>query len=137
MGDTCFRITATVDGEGVTELGDDVTICIEYSAADVDAAGGDPALLTIAYFDEDAGEWEVLPTTVDETEGIVCATVDHVSDWAVLGEGEVEEAGLAWWHILLIVLAAFVVLLLIIVLFSRRRAAQHRAYELEEMPEPE
>ena len=136
MGDTCFSITATVDGEEVTELGDDVTICIEYSSADLDAAGGDPELITIAYFDEDSGEWEVLPTTVDTDAGIACATTNHLSEWAVLAEEEEEAGGLLWWHTLLIVVGALGVAALVVVLFLRGEKRQPRRHKPEEMPEP-
>ncbi len=134
MGDTCFRITATVDGEEVTELGADVTICIEYSDADVVAAGGDPALLTIAYFNEDSGEWEVLPTTVDTDAGIVCATTNHISDWAVFGE-EVA-AGWQWWYNLLIGLGVVAIVAVVVVLFIRGGERPPRRHKPEEMPEP-
>ena len=135
MGDTCFSITAMVDGEEVTELGDDVTICIEYSDADVAAAGGDPALLTIAYYDEDSGEWDILPTTVDTDAGLACATTNHLSEWAVLAEEE-EEAGWQWWYTLLIVVGALGVAAVVVVLFLRGEKRPPRRHKPEEMPEP-
>ena len=140
MGDTCFRITATVDGEPVTELGADLTICIEYSAGDLAAAGDDPTLLAYAYFDEDAGEWQFPTTVVNETEGTVCTTTRHISDWAVLGE--VVAGGWPWWYYLLIGLGALVIILVIVVLLTQRQRKKRPSgkrpaeFEPEEMPEP-
>jgi len=138
IGDTCFRITVTVDGEEATELDADLTICIEYSTADLAAADCDPALLAIAYFDEDTGEWRDLPTIVYVHGGIICAAANHVSDWAVLADGEEEAGGWQWWYTLLIVVGIIAVVGVVVVLFlrgGRRRPAKGlEDYELEEMP---
>ena len=137
MGDTCFRITATVDGEEVTELGADVTVCIEYSSADLAAAGGDPTLLTIAYYNEDTDEWEDLPTTVDTDAGIACATTSHLSEWALLAEEQEEEAGWQWWYTLLIVVGIIGIAAVVVALFLRggRRGPSGRVPEYEEEDE--
>lgn len=111
MADTCFGIIAIVNGETVSELGADMTICIEYSD------DGDPALLSLAYYDESVGEWQVVPTEFDTTAGMVCSTVSHLSDWALLVEAA---GGLQWWHYLLIGLGVVFILGLLVMLFTRR-----------------
>lgn len=145
MGDTCFRVTATVDGEPVTELEDEVEICVEYGDEDLAVAEGDPAQLTIAYYDEDTGEWDILPTELNEAEGTVCITITHLSEFAVLSEeGAGEAGGWQWWYYLLIGLAALAVLLVIIVLLMQRKRKKKKPpqkqrpqkFEPEEMPEP-
>lgn len=117
MGNTCFGVVATVDGEVVTELGTDMTICVEYTPDDLTAADGNPAHLTLAYYDETAGEWQILPKIVGTTDGTVCATTSHLSDWAVLAQ---IAGGLLLWHYLLIGLGALVVLVFIVMLLTRR-----------------
>lgn len=122
MGDTCFTVQATVDGQSVSLLGANMTICVEYSDADLDTAEGDSELLRIAYYDAAGGEWVVLDSTVDN--GTICATTDHLSDWAVVAEiVEVVTPGLQWWHILLIVLAGVAAIGLVIwqILIRRTR----------------
>lgn len=118
MGDTCFTITATVDSEPVTQLDVDVEICVEYSDDDLAAAGGGPMGLILAYYDETAGDWVILPTSVDTTSGTVCVTTNHLSDWAVLGE--VVASGLPWW-LWLIVALGVVGILVVSVLIVRSR----------------
>ncbi|MGB2854763.1 MAG: hypothetical protein WBC55_09975, partial [Dehalococcoidia bacterium] len=103
MGDTCFRITATVDGEPVTELDAAVEICVEYGAEDLAVVEGDPALLTFGYYDEDTYDWDILTTELNEAEGTICIYITHLSEFAVLGEEDIAPAGgMLWWHYLLI-----------------------------------
>ena len=87
LGNTYFSI------EGITTLAEEITITVKYSDDDVAAAGGDPQLLALAYYDEDAEEWKVLPTTVNTTEKTLTATTDHLSTWAVLAEAAGEAPG--------------------------------------------
>ncbi len=113
MGDTCFHIDAAVDGESVSLLGADMTLCVQYSDADLGAAEGDSGLLHLAYYDAAAQEWVVLATTVED--GTICATTDHLSDWAVVAEVvEVMALGLQWWHILLVALAGIALIGLVV-----------------------
>lgn len=54
LGDTTFSVEARCGpcgGAPVTELGVPIQICVQYSAADIAAAGGDPQLLALAYYD--------------------------------------------------------------------------------------
>ena len=113
MGDTCFRIHATVDGQSVSVLGADMTICVQHSDADLAVAEGNPDLLRLAYYDASAGDWVVLDSTVDD--GTICATTDHLSDWAVVAQVvEIVAPGLQWWHILLIALGGVAIIGLIV-----------------------
>lgn len=101
MGGTCFRILAFVDGQPVTELGADVTICVKYSAADRAAADGNPPRLKLAYLDEAASQLQIMPTQVHTTGGTVCTTTKHLGVWAVVAR--VVNGGLLWWHYTLLV----------------------------------
>jgi|GEM_PF-2885649 len=113
IGDTCFRIQATVEDESVSVLAANMTICVEYSDADLAVAEGDPNLLSLAYYDATAGEYVVLDSTVDD--GTICATTNHLSDWAVLAQVvEIAPAVVQWWHILLIVLGGIALMGLVI-----------------------
>jgi len=119
IGDTCFRIQATVDSGSVSVLGAAMTICVEYSDADLAIAGGDLNLLSLTYYDATAGEYVVLDSTVDD--GTICATTNHLSDWAVVAEVvEVVPTGLQWWHILLVVLSGLALIGAVIWLATMR-----------------
>ena len=120
MGDTCFSVTAIVDGESVTRLDADVEICVEYSDDDLAAAGGEPTGLRLAYYDETDGDWVMPPTSVDTTAGTICVTTDHLSDWAVLGE--VMASGLPWWLWLIIALGVVGIVVLSVVIVRSRVA---------------
>ncbi len=110
MGDSCFHITAMVDGELVTDLRANVTIYVKYSAADKAAADGNPPRLTLAYYDKTADQWQIQPTEVYVTAGTIYTTTNHLGDWSVLAR--VVSGGLAWWHYLLLVgVGALVVVL--------------------------
>jgi hypothetical protein len=114
FGNSCFDITPS------QELGANVKICVYYTAADLNAAGGNADDLRIAYKQSD-GTWKVLKTTVDTGAGTVCAETDHLSSWAVVGKTEAAEEGLLWWHYLLIGLGALLVVLVIVFVMMRPR----------------
>jgi hypothetical protein len=106
--------------EAGAELQKAITICVRYSDDDVAAAGGDPHRLRLAYYDEDAGRWQVLPTTIYELPRTACATTDTLSDWAIfvqIGGG----GGLAWWAWLLIGLGGLVLIFILWRIWSRAR----------------
>lgn len=83
-GSTYFTIEATTDNTAVTELGKEITITVKYSDEDVAAAGGDPSLLAIAYYDDDIGQWTDLITIVNTEQKTLTVTTDHLSRWMVL-----------------------------------------------------
>ena len=96
MDELCFSITAT------GELKKPITICMEYTASVLAAADGNAARLRLGCRD-DAGNWQILSTTVNETAMTVCASVSHLSDFAVLA-GPVGRAFLSiWWPMLSVV----------------------------------
>jgi hypothetical protein len=57
---------------------------VKYSDEDVAAAGGDPDDLVLAYYDEAAGEWNPLTTTVSTADKTLSASTKHLSTWGVL-----------------------------------------------------
>ena len=65
-----------------------IQICVEYSAADVFATGGDPMLLKIAYYDTVLGDWVILETDVNTVSGLACAWTSHASVWSILTGSE-------------------------------------------------
>ena len=84
-GASIFLIQAfAADGTPVNILEKEITITFRYTDEDLAVAGGDPGLLTLAYYDEDAGEWRHVPTTVDTEARTLACTVDHLSLWMVL-----------------------------------------------------
>ncbi|MCX5992121.1 MAG: fibronectin type III domain-containing protein [Chloroflexi bacterium] len=95
-GNTYFVIEITdASGNPVVTLSQPITITVKYSVEDVAAAGGDPNNLVLAYYDETAGEWKPLDTTVNTSDKTLSATTNHFSTWAVLAKSPSE--GLAAW----------------------------------------
>lgn len=124
LGDTCFSITAEADGNVINEFKQHVRICIEYTEEDVAAAGGDPQQLRLAYYDESAGEWVALATVLDAESGMVCAEVDHLSEWAVIG---VQPSSMPpWWALLAAstLLIGSVLVFLLVIQHNRVRRAK-------------
>lgn len=74
------------NGNEIVTLSQPSTITVRYSDADVAAAGGDPKNLVLAYWDETAGRWKVLKTTVDTANMTLSASTTHLSTWAVLAK---------------------------------------------------
>jgi len=110
LGETIFSVTET---PAVPEFGKLIRICVKYSDADLFAIGGDPMLLTIAYYDTFKESWVTLDTDVNAVGGFACAWTSHASTWAILTKSGCGGGGLplgAWIGIgagcfLLIVLA--------------------------------
>jgi hypothetical protein len=98
MGDTCFVISALDEtGNEIITLSQPSTITVRYSEADVAAAGGDPNRLVLAYWDETAGKWKPLKTSVDAAKMTLSASTTHLSTWAVLGKTTSASNGLPLW----------------------------------------
>ena len=72
-------------------------ITVKYSEADLAAAGGDPNKLVLAYWDEAAGEWKPLETTVDTDDMTLSVSTKHLSTWAVLAKTTSASKGLPNW----------------------------------------
>ena len=84
-GYTYFVIQITdASGNPVATLSQQVTITVKYSDEDVATAGGDPDDQVLAYYDEVAGEWNPLATTVNTGDETLSATTMHLSTWGVL-----------------------------------------------------
>lgn len=85
MGATVFTIKAVAaDGTPVTTLPAPVTITVHYTASDLALAGGNPANMKLAYYDEATGEWVILDTVVDPVNMTLTAVTTHLSKWAIL-----------------------------------------------------
>lgn len=126
LGDTCFSITAEVDGEELTELEQFVTICVEYTQDELDAAEGDPQQLRLAYYDEAAGMWVVLETSLDTDLGVVCAEVNHFSRWAII---VLEPSSLPPWWVLIVassLLVASITVFILVIHRTRTRQAEEK-----------
>jgi len=61
------------------------------------AAGGDPKNLVLAYWDEAAGEWKALKTSVDTANMTLSTSTTHLSTWAVLAKTTSASHGLPPW----------------------------------------
>jgi len=79
IADTCFKV------EGLNGLlAKEATITVKYSASDLQSAEGDPSRLALGRWDEAAGEWTFLKTTVDPKNMTLKAATDRFSTWAVI-----------------------------------------------------
>jgi len=81
LGETTFSVTTT---PSVAEFGTLIQVCVQYSASDLAAAGGDPAVLVLAYWDAVAGNWVTLPTDANPVSQRACAWTSHLSVWSIL-----------------------------------------------------
>jgi len=105
MGGTCFTILAVDDsGNEIIALSQPTAITVKYSEADAAAAGGNPNRLVLAYWDETAGCWKELKTSVGTANMTLSASTTHLSTWAVLAKSPSE--GLASWIWIVIGIAA-------------------------------
>lgn len=77
-----FSITATVNGQPVTQFFGNVTITISYT--DEQVAGLDPTTLKIYRWT--GSQWVALSTTVNTTTKTITATTSSFSNFAVMGE---------------------------------------------------
>ena len=113
--------------EGTITLVKEITITVKYSDEDIATAGGDPTLLILSYYDKDAGEWVILPTTVDTIAKTLTITVDNLGMWMVMAEEDpVEQAEtITFWIWLVTVFGGLGVLFTIfsaITIVRRRKA---------------
>jgi hypothetical protein len=107
IGDTCFIIMALdEDGNEIVTLSQPSVITVKYSEADLAAAGGNPKRLVLAYWDEAAGQWKALKTSVDAANMTLSASTTHLSTWAVMGKTTSASNGLPPWIWLVIGIAA-------------------------------
>jgi len=96
-GSTYFTIEVKdAGGNAVVTLSQPVTITVKYTEEDVEAAGGNPSKLVLAYYDEAVGEWQTLDTTVSTIDKTLSANTSHLSTWGVLVEAA-EGNGTPFW----------------------------------------
>ena len=93
-GGFVFNYTASAAGKAVTTFAKTVTLTFTYTDAQI--ANLNEASLKAYYWNADAAEWTVLPSTVNAAANKVTATTDHLTYFALLGdlveaEEEVEE----------------------------------------------
>ena len=88
-----------LDGTGneIVTLSEPSTITVKYLEADVAAAGGGTEDLVLAYWDEAAGRWKTLKTSVDTANMTLSASTTHVGTWAVLAKTTSASNGMPAW----------------------------------------
>ena len=111
IGETGFVIMALDEsGSEIVTLSQPSTITVKYSAADLAAAGGDPNRLVLAYWDQSAGKWQALKTSVDTTDMTLSASTTHLSTWAVTAKTTSGSNGLPPWAWVVIGITAVLVI---------------------------
>jgi hypothetical protein len=98
-GRTSFIITAASNGVPFSTLGVNILICVKYTDADVEAVGGNPEQLKLAYFNEYTGQWVELDTTVNTDQRTACAYTNHLSQWALLGGSSGSSTPMWFWYL--------------------------------------
>ena len=111
-----------------------MTICMLYSEQDLAAANGDPSLFRIACCDGSDAQWHPLPTMVDTTEGSVCASTNHLSDWAI--SVRIATHGLAWWWYFIAAVGVAALAAVAVVLAGSRFRGRKTEVEPRNVPEP-
>lgn len=71
------------NGRLVTQFSRPFTITVRYN--DLNVAGISETGLNLYYFDVDSSTWVSIPTVVDTYTNTLTATVDHLTEFAVLG----------------------------------------------------
>ncbi len=118
---TFFRV------EGAENMAGGAAICVEYSEADLAAAGGDPDRLTLSRYDEPSGRWLIAQTTVDSTAGRLTTISSHSGRWAVMAAADpaADPSGFPRWGWMLAGLAAIATAGAIMVMLRRRPYGRH------------
>ncbi|MEZ4863989.1 MAG: hypothetical protein R3C14_21905 [Caldilineaceae bacterium] len=82
-----FKLDAANDAGGsVTQLDGNYTLVVMYTDEQVAALGIDEESITIYVFDEATGAWVAVPTTVEAANNKATGTLNHFSDFALLGD---------------------------------------------------
>ena len=113
LGATCFR----VDGLSGLLLAKEATLKVQYTAADVEKAGGNPAKLALARWSETDGKWNIIETNLEKNIMTLSASTNQLSLWAVM----VSEAAPGVSPLIIISAAAGVIVVCLIVYFIVRR----------------
>jgi hypothetical protein len=129
-GGTCFSITATA------QLTKALSVCAQYSTADLALADANAGRLKLGYID-DAGAWHVLATAVDQSSNTACASVSHLTDFAVLVAPTGGGFATVWWPVLTVVPVVMVGLGVYWFFFAAPAGEDGEAYEEEDEDEDE
>ena len=122
-GGVCFVIQVTdAGGNPVSTLDEPVVITVKYTQADLDALGGDPGQLVLAYYDEEAGDWVTLKTSVDTESMTLSASTTHLSTWAIMQDTGTAGGGTPVWVWVIVGIAAVLGVGGAALLLSRRSA---------------
>jgi hypothetical protein len=121
LATTCFRV------EGLTGLlAKEATVTVNYTAADLDKAGGDASRLRLARWDEGTNQWILLKTSVDTGAMTLSASSNQMSIGAVVvgGTGSSSPFGaINPWLVIGGAAGVVIIVLLVYFLVVRRRRA--------------
>jgi hypothetical protein len=81
-GHTLCATVFTIDG--VEDLNSTATITVTYTAADMEAAGGNTGLLALNRYDGDTEQWVRLSTRVNTADQTLTTSTDHFGLWATM-----------------------------------------------------
>lgn len=82
-----FRLNAeNSTGEEITQLDDNYTLEVSYTDADLTNKGVTESTLKLYVFDEATGQWVLVPTTLDAANNKAMGTLDHFTEFALVGE---------------------------------------------------
>jgi parallel beta-helix repeat protein len=115
-GDTYFSV------EGVDTLEKKVAICVKYNDADLAAADGDVDRLVLAYWDEAAGEWKAVKTSVNRADMTLNTSTTHLGTWALLVKTTSGSNGMPTWLWAVVGVAGVLVIGSGIYLATKRKA---------------
>jgi hypothetical protein len=86
LGQSFSIEAATADGTSVTTFAEPFTITLEYD--DTDVEGIDEATLKLHYWNPTSGQWQEIPAEVDFDTKAITAVLDHLTEFAVIGESQ-------------------------------------------------
>jgi len=115
VGATCFRV------DGLTGLlAKEAKITVKYSSADLEKAGGDPARLRLARWDEAEGRWTILKTGLDKNTQTLTADTSRFSIWAVMADAR-SASGFNWRLLSTIGLIVVLVVIGVLLVTGRKK----------------
>ena len=86
LGQSFSIEAAAANGTPITTFAEPFTITMEYDDADVE--GIDEASLKLHYWNPTPGQWQEIPAEVDAVRNTITAFLDHLTEFAVLGESQ-------------------------------------------------
>lgn len=84
VGGYLYNYSAVSGTTTITTFSKSVTLTLTYTDAQI--SGLDESTLTVNYYDETAGKWKALTTTVDAANNTLTAATDHLTYFAIIGE---------------------------------------------------